>query len=98
LLSASSIPGNYDSVNSSGRIIPQKYFPIFNIELQKNNYLIGENIKSNSTTGYVDGWNPITNQLRAVSKQNFVVGEIIEGSNLKITRNCKYCRYYRFFL
>ena len=83
LLSASQFPGNYDSINSSGRIIPQKHFPSFNIDLQKNNYLVGENIKSNSTTGYVDGWNSITNQLRAVSKENFIVGEIIEGLTSK---------------
>ena len=82
-LSSSEFPGTYDSVNSAGRIIPQKYFPIFNIELQKNNYLVGENIKSNSTNGYVDGWNPTTNQLRAVSKQNFIIGEIIEGLTSK---------------
>jgi len=83
LLSASQFPGNYDSINSSGRIIPQKHFPTFSIDLQKNNYLVGENIKSNSTSGYVDGWNSITNQLRAVSKENFIVGEIIEGSTSK---------------
>ena len=82
-LTNSQIPGNYDPINSSGRIIPQKYFPSFNIELQKNNYLIGESIKSSSTLGYVDGWNPTTNQLRAVSKENFVVGEIIEGLTSK---------------
>jgi hypothetical protein len=45
--------------------------------------LVGENIKSNSTNGYVDGWNPTTNQLRAVSKQNFIIGEIIEGLTSK---------------
>ena len=83
LLGDSQIPGKYDAVNSAGRIIPQKYFPTFNVELQKNNYLIGENIKSPSTYGYVDGWNSVTNQLRAVSKENFVVGEIIEGLTSK---------------
>jgi hypothetical protein len=83
LLTDSQVPGNYDPINSSGRIIPQKYFPIFNIELEKNNYLIGENIKSSSAEGYVDGWNPTTNQLRAVSKENFIVGEIIEGLTSK---------------
>jgi hypothetical protein len=83
LLSESQVPGNYDPVNSSGRIIPEKYFPTFNVELQKNNYFIGENIKSNSTFGYVDGWNPITNQLRAVSKENFIPGEIVEGLTSK---------------
>ena len=83
ILTNSQIPGTYDAVNSAGRIIPEKYFPSFDIQLQKNNYLIGEPIKSNTTSGYVDGWNPITNQLRAVSKENFVIGEIIEGLTSK---------------
>ena len=83
LLTDSQVPGNYDPINSAGRIIPQKYFPSFNIELQKNDYLIGENIKSPTTLAYVDGWNPATNQLRAVSTENFIAGEIIEGMTSK---------------
>ena len=79
LLSDSQTPGTYDPINSSGRIIPEKYFPTFNVELQKNNYLVGEEIKSSNIAGYVDGWNPTINHLRAVSKENFVPGEIIEG-------------------
>lgn len=79
LLTDSQIPGIYDSVNSSGRIIPEKYFPIFNVQLQKNNYLLGETVKSKSASGYVDGWNPLSNQLSVVSKENFVKGEVIEG-------------------
>ena len=37
-LDTSEIPGNYSSTNSSGRIIPQKYFPTFNPILSKNNF------------------------------------------------------------
>ena len=82
-LTESQTPGIYDPVNSSGRIIPEKYFPIFSVELQKNNYLIGESLKSNSASGYVDGWNSVTNQLRAVSKNDFKTGDIIEGVTSK---------------
>jgi hypothetical protein len=36
--------GNYDSTNSAGRIINQNAFPQFNIELKKNDFLLGENV------------------------------------------------------
>ena len=84
LLSDSQIPGIFDPINSSGRIIPEKYFPTFDIQLKKNDYLVGETIKSKSvSSGYVDQWNPITNQLRAVSAETFLHGEIIEGITSK---------------
>ena len=84
LLSDSQIPGIFDPDKSSGRIVPEKYFPTFEIQLQKNNYLVGEFIKSKSvSSGYVEQWNPITNQLRAVSAETFLKGEVIEGMTSK---------------
>ena len=82
-LDSGEIPGKYDDTNSSGRIIPQKYFPIFNPVLKKNNFLIGENLKSNSANGYVGDWNYKVNQLKISSKDDFVVGEIVEGLTSK---------------
>jgi len=76
-------PGTYDSSNSSGRIVPQKYFPIFNPILKKNNFFIGENIKSNSANGSVGDWEPKVNHLKIRSKKDFVVGEIVEGLTSK---------------
>ena len=82
-LDSGEIPGTYDASNSSGRIIPQKYFPIFNPVLKKNNFFIGENIKSNSANGYVDNWDSKVNYLKIGSKEDFVVGEIVEGLTSK---------------
>ena len=79
-LNSGEIPGTYDSTNSSGRIIPQKYFPIFNPVLRKNNFIIGEKVNSTSSSGYVGNWNSKTNQLKIISNKDFVVGEVIEGS------------------
>jgi hypothetical protein len=81
ILSNSETPGIFDSANSSGRIIPQKYFPVFNVTLQKNNYLIGETVISDSALGRVEDWNPKTNFVSVVSKNDFKVGEIIKGSS-----------------
>jgi hypothetical protein len=79
-LNSGEIPGNYDSTNSSGRIVPQKYFPIFNPILKKNNFLIDEAIKSPSANGYVESWNNLTNYLKIRSTEDFVIGETVEGS------------------
>ena len=83
ILSGSETPGIFDSANSSGRIIPQKYFPVFNVTLQKNDYLIGETVVSDSASGRVEDWNPRTNFVSVVSKNDFKVGEIIKGSSSK---------------
>ena len=83
ILSGSETPGIFDSANSSGRIIPQKYFPVFNVTLQKNDYLIGETVISDSASGRVEDWNPRANFVSVVSKNNFKVGEIIKGSSSK---------------
>ena len=77
-LNSGEVPGTYNSINSSGRIVPQKYFPTFNPILKKNDFLIGEGVKSLSSTGYVEDWNSITNYLKIRSREDFVVGEIVE--------------------
>jgi hypothetical protein len=79
-LNSGEIPGTYDSINSSGRIVPQKYFPIFNPVLKKNNFIIGEKVNSTSSSGYVGNWNSKINQLKIISNKDFIVGEIVEGS------------------
>ena len=79
LLSNSEIPGIFDPNNSSGRIIPEKYFPTFDIVLRKNNYLLGEEVISNFVRGRVEDWSPKSNLANIVSKNSFKVGEIIKG-------------------
>jgi len=82
-LNSGEIPGTYDAINSSGRIIPQKYFPIFNTVLKKNNFIIGEQVKSSSANGYVEGWNSKINHLKINSREDFIVGEVVEGTTSK---------------
>ena len=74
-------PGTFNSVNSSGRITPQKHFPIFKSFLESSDYIIGENITSNSATGTVEDWNPITSTIRISSDDKFVLGEKITGKS-----------------
>lgn len=86
-LDASEIPGNYSSTNSSGRIIPQKYFPTFNPILSKNNFLTGETTTSDSSTGIVENWDPKNNLLTVSSNDDFYSGSIIKGFTSKTQGN-----------
>ena len=77
--------GVYDLRNSRGaRIIPEKHFPIFDIKLINNEFIKGENIRSDSTTGVVEGWDIKTGQLRVSTRKSFKVGERIEGVSSKV--------------
>ena len=80
-LNDSEFPGTFNDINSSGRVIAEKHFPIFNISLKKNNYFIGETVRSESFVGTVEDWNPKTNYVKVLSKNNFNVGKIIIGSS-----------------
>jgi hypothetical protein len=82
-LTDSESPGTFNPNNSSGRIIAQKQFPIFDIILRKNDYLIGETVTSESSTGTVEDWDSKLDFIKILSKNNFKVGEIIKGSSSK---------------
>jgi hypothetical protein len=77
----SETPGIFDPANSSGRIIPEKYFPTFEVSLTKNNYLIGETVTSESISGTVEDWESKTNFVKVISKDIFKVGDLIKGSS-----------------
>ena len=83
ILNSNEFPGTFDPVNSSGRIIPQKYFPVFNILLKKNNFVKDEKIFTNSSSGNVGNWDNITNSLTIESKGDFEIGQIVIGSSSK---------------
>ena len=82
-LTGSEFPGTFDSANSSGKIIAQKHFPIFDITLKNNNYFKGEVVTSESAVGTVEDWNPKSNLVKIVSRENFKVGDTIKGLSSK---------------
>ena len=84
LFDANQVPGQFDAVNSAGRITAQKHFPIFESFLELNDYIIGETVTSGSKTGIVEDWNPITSIIRVSSEDNFVVGEKITGKSSSV--------------
>ena len=72
-------PGLYDPVNSSGIIVPEKYFPVFEPKLKINDFIIGETVTSGSSVGIVETWDSRNQILKVSNLDNFVKGEIIEG-------------------
>lgn len=73
------LPGNVDDINSFGIIVPEKFFPVFDVSLQNGNYLVGETVQSNGKSGIVQSWDTESKTLRVLSKDDFSVGEKIRG-------------------
>jgi len=74
-------PGVFDSKNSVGRIIPEKYFPMFNPILTTQDYFDGETVTSNSASGTVEKWDAKLGLLKISSSEDFKVGDIIKGES-----------------
>ena len=54
--------GTFDFVNSSARIVPQKFMPTFDVQLKPNDFAEGEIVEGSisSTRGIVQKWNKNT--------------------------------------
>ena len=76
-------PGNFDSFNSAGIVVPEKYFPQFDIKLKKNNFLVGEDITSGNKVGTVESWNNRIELLKLSTSTEFDVDDIIVGRTSK---------------
>ena len=72
-------PGKADLIRSSGIITPEKYFPIFDIDLVSKDFISGEQIVSGNKTGKVQSWDNTTKTLRVLSKDTFKVDDKIRG-------------------
>ena len=79
LLPENAFPGNQDVLNSAGVIVPQKDLPQFDIKLQKNNFIEGEQVTSGTKVGKVESWNNRNESLKISSSDEFNVGDLIEG-------------------
>ena len=78
------IPGKFDAFNNSAaRMIPEKHFPRFEINLKNNDFGVGEEVTSGSFKGIVEGWDPNNSVLRISSKDNFLEGQLVKGSSTK---------------
>ena len=99
ILNSGELPGTYDNINSYGRIIAEKEFPIFDIKLKKNEFFNGENVTTVSgEVGTVESWDKNNEILVLSSIDNFTLGSLLigESSNSQgiISRFNTYSSYY----
>ena len=74
-------PGQFDVVNSVGRVIPETHFPLFDVTLKNNNFHTKETVVSDSATGVVQSWDPTTGILKVISNDKFILNEQVTGSS-----------------
>jgi hypothetical protein len=73
------IPGTFSIFNSSGKIIPESHFPVFNPVLKKNNFYKGEVVYTSSSNGSVESWDPDNQYLKVSTINDFNKNEVIKG-------------------
>ena len=79
-------PGNYSPFNSLGYVVPEDYFPSFDITLQKNNFIIGEEVTTTSGyTGIVEYWDRENEFVSVLGNDKFVSGDKITGKTSNLT-------------
>jgi hypothetical protein len=78
-LNVNEIPGTFNSSNSSGKIIPESDFPIFNPVLKKNIFYEGETVYSSSANGIVENWDSDNRYLKVSSINDFEINQTIRG-------------------
>ena len=79
-LKSGDLPGNFDALRSSGRIIAEKDFPVFDIKLRKNDFIIGETVAlGNNKLGKVESWNKEIELLKVSTTEDFSVGDVLVG-------------------
>ena len=82
-------PGNFNALDSSGKIVAEKDFPVFDIKLKKNDFILGEEIKSNGNVGKVESWNNQIEILKVSSANEFNIGDLVIGQTSKTQGNIK---------
>lgn len=82
-LSGNELPGTFDSENSAGIVVPEKYFPVFDPILKKYSFIEGEKVNSGSSRGTVLNWNAYTEELKLSSSESFNLDSLIEGETSK---------------
>ena len=76
-----SVPGTFVAAASAGKIIPESYFPIFDIKLEDNKFEIGETLISGNKKGTLQSTNKLSGVLKVSSPHTFIKGESITGES-----------------
>jgi hypothetical protein len=83
--------GTYDNTIATGLIIPEKYFPVFNIFIKTQDFIEGEFIKSSFSGGKVLGrierWYPEIRTAKILTRDQLSFGDTIEGLSSSTVAN-----------
>jgi hypothetical protein len=75
-------PGNFDSFDSFGTVTPESYFPLFDIELEKDSFRAGEVIiAQDDNVGVVQSYDLRNEYLKVRSKIPFKIDDLIIGQS-----------------
>ena len=96
-LKSGEIPGTFNVINPVGTLVPEKYFPKFDVSIHDIKFLKGEEVNTASCKGQVESWNTTTNCLKAFSDKDFRVGELIIGKSSGAQGTIKEGSYYNGF-
>ena len=75
--------GTYDKINSAARLLPQRDFPTFDIQIKRNTFIPQEIITSGNKTAIVENWDDEYSILKINSTDEFFSGEIIMAQTSK---------------
>ena len=73
------LPGLFDTLKTTGKIIAEKDFPIFDIRLKTNIFFRGEKILTETSEGFTQKFDDKNQYLKISTTDNFNIGEIILG-------------------
>jgi len=78
-LSGSQNPGLFDKDSSAGRIIPENDFPTFEVELNKNQFFIDEEIYTDFSKAKLLEYDDINDLVKLSTHDSFSEGDVISG-------------------
>ena len=73
----------FDKINSSPRLLPERDFPVFTIDIKQNKFIVEEEIRSGNKRGIVEDWDPKYSILKINSTDEFVADDNIIGVTSK---------------
>ncbi len=79
------VPGEFKSNLSFGKIVPEEYFPIFDISLNEGKFENGETVISDSLEGILQSHDEHYGYIKVSSFHSFKVGKTLIGNTSKAT-------------
>ncbi len=78
-ISGDETPGTFYPLLSNGLVIPEKYFPTFEVKIEKGSYRIGEYITNGKIKSKVIDTDKENDRLKIISKDSFNINDEIYG-------------------